>query len=72
VGVGIRRATARLGHSGISISGDLFEHVAADTDKEVAERAAAAFGRVESEPGPRTLRRRGVWEAPNIGRVFAF
>jgi integrase len=42
-GVPIKTASARLGHSGITITGDLYQHVAADMDAEAAERAAAAL-----------------------------
>jgi integrase len=41
-GVPIQTASVRLGHSGISITGDLYQHVAADIDGDAAERAAAA------------------------------
>jgi integrase len=42
-GVPIKTASARLGHSGITITGDLYQHVASDMDQEAAERAAAAL-----------------------------
>lgn len=40
-GVPIKTASARLGHSGISITGDLYQHVAGDMDMDAASRAAA-------------------------------
>jgi integrase len=39
-GVGIKTASSRLGHSGITITGDLYQHVASEMDQEAAERAA--------------------------------
>jgi integrase len=42
-GVPIKTASARLGHSGITITGDLYQHVANDMDQDAAERAAAAL-----------------------------
>jgi integrase len=44
-GVPLKTASARLGHSGITITGDLYQHVASDLDVEAAERAAAALAR---------------------------
>jgi len=39
-GVGIKTASSRLGHSGITITGDLYQHVASEMHQEAAERAA--------------------------------
>jgi integrase len=45
-GVPIKTASARLGHSGITITGDLYQHVASDMDAQAAEWAAAALAAV--------------------------
>jgi integrase len=42
-GVPLKIASGRLGHSGITITGDLYQHVASDMDRDAAERAAQAF-----------------------------
>jgi integrase len=47
-GVPIKTASARLGHSGITITGDLYQHVASDMDAQAAERAAAALAAVSA------------------------
>jgi integrase len=39
-GVPLKIASSRLGHSGIGITGDLYQHWAQDMDKDAAERAA--------------------------------
>jgi integrase len=42
-GVPLKVASGRLGHSGITITGDLYQHVASDMDRDAAERAAQAL-----------------------------
>jgi integrase len=42
-GVPLKGASGRLGHSGIAITADLYQHVAQDMDAEAAERAAQAM-----------------------------
>jgi len=39
-GVALKTASARLGHSGIAITADLYEHVAGDLDADAAQRVA--------------------------------
>ena len=41
-GVPLKVASARLGHSGIGITADLYQHVASDMDADAAERTARA------------------------------
>jgi integrase len=42
-GVPLKIASGRLGHSGIGITADLYQHVALDMDADAAERAASAM-----------------------------
>jgi integrase len=42
-GVPLKIASGRLGHSGIGITADLYQHVASDMDLEAAERVASAM-----------------------------
>jgi hypothetical protein len=42
-GVSLKIASDRLGHSGIGITADLYQHVASDMDADTAERAALAM-----------------------------
>jgi integrase len=42
-GVPLKIASGRLGHSGIGITADLYQHVASDMDADAAERAASAM-----------------------------
>jgi integrase len=44
-GVPLKVASGRLGHSGIGITADLYQHVATDMDIDAAERAAQALRR---------------------------
>jgi integrase len=39
-GVPLKVASGRLGHSGITVTGDLYQHIASDMDVDAAERAA--------------------------------
>lgn len=42
-GVPLKIASGRLGHSGVGITADLYQHVASDMDVDAAERAASAM-----------------------------
>jgi integrase len=55
-GVPLKIASGRLGHSGIGITADLYQHVSSDMDADAADRAAAAM---------RLMGR----ESPNSGRA---
>lgn len=41
--VPLKVASARLGHSGIGITADLYQHVASDIDADAAERVATTL-----------------------------
>ena len=43
-GVALKTASARLGHSGIAITADLYQHVAGDLDADAAQRVADVLG----------------------------
>ena len=51
----LKIASDRLGHSGIGITADLYQHVASDMDADAAERAASAM-RVKGRESPNDAR----------------
>ena len=50
-GVALKTASARLGHSGIAITADLYQHVAGDLDADAAQKVADVLGDKVGVPG---------------------